>query len=33
MEMKKLSVIDITEIKDLFYDIFANEPWNDDWSN
>ena len=24
---------DVIKIKDLFVDIFTNEPWNDDWSN
>ena len=33
MELKELSIKDINEIKQLFYDIFTREPWNDDWSN
>ena len=33
MELKELSINNIEEIKSLFYDIFTNEPWNDDWSD
>lgn len=33
MEIKKLNTDQLEEIKDLFRDIFMNEPWNDDWSN
>lgn len=32
-EMKQLGIDNIEEIKSLFYDIFTNEPWNDDWSD
>lgn len=30
---KELSVEQIEEIKQLFFEIFTNEPWNDDWSD
>ncbi len=33
MEVKELFVGNTEEIKALFYDIFTNEPWNDDWSD
>ena len=33
MELRELSNKDINEIKQLFCDIFTNEPWNDDWSD
>ncbi len=33
MEIRELGIEDISEIKRLFFDIFTNEPWNDDWSN
>lgn len=33
MELRKLNIDDINEIKRLFFDIFTNEPWNDDWSD
>lgn len=33
MEIRELNISDIEEIKTLFYDIFTNEPWNDDWSD
>jgi len=31
--IRLLNIIDSTVIKDLFIDVFTNEPWNDDWSN
>lgn len=30
---KELGVEQIEEIKQLFFEIFSNEPWNDDWSD
>ena len=33
MELREFGIKDINEIKQLFYDIFTNEPWNDDWSD
>ena len=33
MEIRALGIDDIKEIKRLFFDIFTNEPWNDDWSD
>ncbi|MDE5884444.1 MAG: GNAT family N-acetyltransferase [Oscillospiraceae bacterium] len=31
--MKELSIEQMEEIKQLFFKIFSNEPWNDDWSD
>ena len=31
--IKPLDINDLTLIKDLFFDVFTNAPWNDDWSN
>lgn len=31
--MKELSIEQIEEIKLLFYKIFSDKPWNDDWSD
>ncbi len=31
--LKELSIEDIEEIKQLFVEVFTNEPWNDDWSD
>lgn len=31
--MKELSIEQIEKIKLLFFNIFSNEPWNDDWSD
>jgi aminoglycoside 6'-N-acetyltransferase I len=31
--IKLLNINDKILIKDLFVDVFTNEPWNDDWSN
>lgn len=33
MELREFGIKDINEIKQLFCDIFTNEPWNDDWSD
>ena len=33
MELRKLQINQIDEIKTLFKNVFMNEPWNDDWSN
>lgn len=33
MELKKLNMNELEEIKDFFREIFMNEPWNDDWSD
>ena len=33
LSIKELSINNISEIKALFFDIFTNEPWNDDWSD
>jgi aminoglycoside 6'-N-acetyltransferase I len=32
-ELRILSIDQIEEIKVFFYDVFTNEPWNDDWSD
>ncbi|HNY22813.1 MAG TPA: GNAT family N-acetyltransferase, partial [Treponemataceae bacterium] len=32
-EIKRLSMADVSAIKELFVGVFANEPWNDDWSD
>lgn len=32
-EIRKLDVNDINAIKELFFSIFSNEPWCDDWSD
>lgn len=31
--LKELSIEYIEEIKQLFVEVFTNEPWNDDWSD
>ncbi len=31
--IKLLDTNELLLIKDLFFDVFSNEPWNDDWSN
>lgn len=31
--VKELSVEQMEEIKQLFFEIFSNEPWKDDWSD
>jgi aminoglycoside 6'-N-acetyltransferase I len=31
--IKQLDKNDLILIKDLFVDVFTNEPWNDDWSD
>ena len=33
MDIRELGIADINEIKQLFFDIFTTEPWNDDWSD
>lgn len=33
MELKKLTILNKDEIRELFTDVFTNEPWNDDWSD
>ncbi len=33
LEIRKLEINQIDEIKTLFKNVFMNEPWNDDWSN
>lgn len=33
MEIKELDISNIEDIKALFFDIFTNEPWYDDWSD
>lgn len=33
MELKKLSLDDINEIKKVILDAFTGEPWNDDWQD
>lgn len=33
MYIKKLENSNFDDIKNLFRDVFMNEPWNDDWSN
>ena len=33
MEIKELDISNIEDIKTLFFDIFTNEPWYDDWSD
>jgi aminoglycoside 6'-N-acetyltransferase I len=32
-ELRTLNISNIDEIKDFFFHIFSNEPWNDDWSD
>lgn len=32
-EIKRLSIDEKENIKDLFVSVFTNEPWNDDWSD
>ena len=32
-ELRKLDINDIDAIKTLFYSVFSNEPWCDDWSD
>ncbi len=31
--VKKLGLESIEEVKSLFFEVFTNEPWNDDWSD
>lgn len=31
--IRALSIKDAEPIRDLFVDVFTNEPWNDDWSD
>lgn len=33
MELRKLSVDDIEPIKNVIFDAFTGEPWNDEWKN
>ncbi len=33
MNLKELSVNDLEEIKEFFFQVFTKEPWNDDWSD
>jgi aminoglycoside 6'-N-acetyltransferase I len=33
MELSVLTIADRARITALFYDVFTNEPWNDDWSD
>lgn len=33
LTVKELNIEQIEEIKQLFFEIFSNEPWNDDWSD
>lgn len=33
MELKKLSIDDIDDIKKVILDAFTGEPWNDDWQD
>ena len=33
MELRELTIRDRDSIANLFRDVFANEPWNDDWSD
>ena len=32
-ELRELNIDNIDEIKDFFFTVFTNEPWNDDWSD
>ncbi len=32
-KIRKLTAESIDDIKELFTDVFMNEPWNDDWSD
>lgn len=32
-ELRKLNMDNMKEIKEFFFDVFTNEPWNDDWSD
>lgn len=33
MELRKLSIKNIEEIKKLILEIFSGEPWNDTWTD
>ena len=33
MELSVLTMADRAHVTALFYDVFTNEPWNDDWSD
>lgn len=33
IEIKEFCIDQIEKIKTLFFNIFSNEPWNDDWSD
>ncbi len=33
MDLKKLTVDDMNEMKQFFRNVFTNPPWNEDWSN
>ena len=33
MELRVLTMADQARVTALFYDVFTNEPWNDDWSD
>ncbi len=32
-EIRTLNIDNIEEVKEFFYQVFSNEPWNDDWSD
>jgi aminoglycoside 6'-N-acetyltransferase I len=32
-EIKPMDKNNVIPIKDIFFDVFSNEPWNDDWSD
>ena len=32
-EIRTLNINHIEEVKEFFYQVFSNEPWNDDWSD
>ncbi|HFI0135484.1 TPA: GNAT family N-acetyltransferase [Streptococcus suis] len=33
MELKELTLADMEMVKQLFFSVFSQEPWNDDWSD
>ncbi len=32
-QIRTLSIDQVEEIKEFFFQVFSNEPWNDDWSD
>lgn len=32
-EIRSLNMNQLEEVKEFFYQVFTNEPWNDDWSD